>query len=120
MAALARIGFCLLMSKTFRPWTIDRPLLLPPSVQDFVASVGRSGADSRFELLWSEQWRAIGLQTLDAETARKKDFHRGFGQDGGDEREGQRHPDRALNFALTDGERVMVWVGLYSSSSSQR
>ena len=33
---LARIGFCLLMSKTFRPWTIDQPLLLPPSVQDFV------------------------------------------------------------------------------------
>ena len=26
----------LLMSKTFRPWTIDQPLLLPPSVQDFV------------------------------------------------------------------------------------
>ena len=36
MAAFARIGFCLLMSKTFRPWTIDQPLLLPPSVQDFV------------------------------------------------------------------------------------
>ena len=29
-------SFCLLMSKTFRPWTIDQPLLLPPSVQDFV------------------------------------------------------------------------------------
>jgi hypothetical protein len=24
------------MSKTFRPWTIDQPLVLPPSVQDFV------------------------------------------------------------------------------------
>ncbi len=24
------------MSKTFRPWTIDQPLLLPPSVEDFV------------------------------------------------------------------------------------
>jgi transposase len=24
------------MSKTFRPWKIDQPLLLPPSVQDFV------------------------------------------------------------------------------------
>jgi hypothetical protein len=24
------------MSKTFRRWTIDQPLLLPPSVQDFV------------------------------------------------------------------------------------
>ena len=33
---VARIGFCLLESKTFRPWTIDQPLLLPPSVQDFV------------------------------------------------------------------------------------
>jgi hypothetical protein len=31
-----RNGFCLLMSKTFRPWTIDQPLLLPPSVRDFV------------------------------------------------------------------------------------
>ena len=36
MAAETRIGFCLFMSKTFRPWTIDQPLLLPPSVQDFV------------------------------------------------------------------------------------
>ena len=36
MAARARIGFCLFMSKTFRPWKIDQPLLLPPSVQDFV------------------------------------------------------------------------------------
>ena len=25
------------MSKTFRPWKIDQPLLLPPSVQDFVS-----------------------------------------------------------------------------------
>jgi hypothetical protein len=24
------------MSKTFRPWKIDEPLLLPPLVQDFV------------------------------------------------------------------------------------
>ena len=36
MAVWARIGFCLLMSKTFRSWTIDQPLLLLPSVQDFV------------------------------------------------------------------------------------
>ena len=36
MAAGTRIGFCLFMSKTFRPWKIDQPLLLPPSVQDFV------------------------------------------------------------------------------------
>src|SRR5208337_2427128 len=36
VAAAARIGFCLLMSKTFRPWTIDQPLLLPARVQDFV------------------------------------------------------------------------------------
>ena len=33
---LRELDFCLLMSKTFRPWTIDQPLLLPPSVQDFV------------------------------------------------------------------------------------
>jgi hypothetical protein len=25
------------MSKTFRPWKIDEPLLLPPVVQEFVA-----------------------------------------------------------------------------------
>jgi transposase len=37
VAAGARIGFCLFMSKTFRPWKIDQPLLLPPSVQDFVS-----------------------------------------------------------------------------------
>ena len=36
MAAFARIGFCLLLRQTFRPWTIAQPLLLPPSVQDFV------------------------------------------------------------------------------------
>ena len=37
MAARARIRFCLFRSKTFRPWKIDQPLVLPPSVQDFVA-----------------------------------------------------------------------------------
>ena len=26
------------MSKTFRPWKIDEPLLLPPTVQDFVGA----------------------------------------------------------------------------------
>ena len=26
------------MSKTFRPWKIDEPLLLPAQVQDFVAA----------------------------------------------------------------------------------
>ena len=25
------------MSKTFRPWKINEPLFLPPTVQDFVA-----------------------------------------------------------------------------------
>ena len=37
------------MSKTFRPWTIDQPLLLPPSVQDFVGEelAGRSRAFER-------------------------------------------------------------------------
>ena len=38
MAAGARMGFCLLMSKSFRPWTIDQPLLLPAIVQDFVGA----------------------------------------------------------------------------------
>ena len=33
---MLKIGFCLLISKTFRRWTIDQPLLLPASVQDFV------------------------------------------------------------------------------------
>ena len=46
MAAFARIGFCSLMSKTFRPWTIDQPLLLPPSVQDFV------GEDHLARFIW--------------------------------------------------------------------
>jgi transposase len=36
VAAYTRIGFCLGMSKTFRPWRIDQPLLLPARVQDFV------------------------------------------------------------------------------------
>ena len=36
MAAGRRIRFCLLVSKTFRPWKIDQLLLLPASVQDFV------------------------------------------------------------------------------------
>jgi len=36
VAAVARIGFCLGMSKTFRPWKIDEPLLFPSCVRDFV------------------------------------------------------------------------------------
>jgi hypothetical protein len=36
------------MSKTFRPWKIDEPLLLPPVVQEFVAKdhLARLGANS--------------------------------------------------------------------------
>ena len=49
--------------------------------------------------------RQVG-QALDAEPARKPTPHRGFRQDGADERKGQRHPDRALAFALADGERL--------------
>jgi hypothetical protein len=37
-AAVERIGFCLGMSKTFRLWQIDEPLLFPPCVQDFVGA----------------------------------------------------------------------------------
>jgi hypothetical protein len=29
------------MSKTFRPWKIDEPLLLPPVVQEFVEGPSR-------------------------------------------------------------------------------
>jgi transposase len=54
MAGWARIGFCFLMSKTFRPWTIDQPLMLPPSVQDFVGE----GHLARFVL-------ALVLEALD-------------------------------------------------------
>ena len=38
--------------------------------------------------------------------ARKATLHRGFRQDRGDERDGQRHPDRVLALARADGERV--------------
>ena len=37
LAKEARVRFCR-MSKTFRPWKIDEPLLLPPVVQEFVAN----------------------------------------------------------------------------------
>jgi hypothetical protein len=45
-------------------------------------------------------------QALDAESVRKATLHCGFRQDVGDEREGQRHPDRALALALADGEQL--------------
>ncbi len=38
--------------------------------------------------------------------ARKTTPHRGLRLDGGDERKGQRHPDRALALAFADGERL--------------
>ena len=40
------------MSKTFRPWTIDQPLLLPPSVQDFVKAAESDPA----RIMWPEPW----------------------------------------------------------------
>ncbi len=49
--------------------------------------------------------RQVG-QALDAEPARKPTLHRGYRQSGGHERKGQRHSDRALAFALADGERL--------------
>ena len=36
LAAWRRIGFCLLMSKRYRPWKIEEPMLLPATVQEFV------------------------------------------------------------------------------------
>ena len=54
-----------------------------------------------------EHWQ-VG-QALDAEPARKATLHRGFRQDRGDEREGQRHPDRALALVLADGELRLVF-----------
>ena len=59
---------------------------------------------ARREKLGPER-RQVG-QALDAEPARKPTPHRGFRQDGADERKGQRHPDRALAFALADGEQL--------------
>jgi hypothetical protein len=50
-------------------------------------------------------------QALDAESARKATLHRGFRQDGGDEREGHRHPDRALALAFADGELTRTSPG---------
>src|SRR5271165_7109149 len=38
--------------------------------------------------------------------------HRGFRQDGGDERKGQRHPDRAPALAFADGERLDALGGV--------
>ena len=55
--------------------------------------------------LLGPEHRQVG-QALDAEPARKPTLHRGFRQDRGDERKGQRHSDRALAFALADGERL--------------
>src|ERR1700733_4072523 len=37
LARQGRVGFSGGMSKTFRPWKIDEPLLLPATVQEFVA-----------------------------------------------------------------------------------
>ena len=45
-------------------------------------------------------------QALDAEPARKATLHRGFRQGEGDERKGQRHPNRALALAFAGGERL--------------
>ena len=36
LAGCRRIGFCLGMSKRYRPWKIDEPMLLPATVQEFV------------------------------------------------------------------------------------
>ncbi len=36
LAAWRGIGFCLLMSKRYRPWKIDEPMVLPATVQEFV------------------------------------------------------------------------------------
>src|SRR6201987_6453975 len=36
LAGLRRIRFCLLMSKRYRPWKIDEPMLLPARVEEFV------------------------------------------------------------------------------------
>ena len=36
LAGWRRIGFCLRMSKRYRPWKIDEPMLLPATVQEFV------------------------------------------------------------------------------------
>jgi hypothetical protein len=44
-------------------------------------------------------------KALDAEPARKATLHRGSRQNGGHERKGQCHPDRALALALADGAR---------------
>ena len=48
----------------------------------------------------------VAIQALDAEPARKTTLHRGFRQGGGDERKGQRHPNRALALAFADGEQL--------------
>jgi transposase len=46
------------MSKTFRPWKIDEPLLLPPTVQDFV------GADHLARFVLSLVREAVNLARI--------------------------------------------------------
>ena len=55
--------------------------------------------------LLGPEHRQVG-QALDAEPARKAALLRSLRQNGGDERKGQHHPDRALALALVDGERL--------------
>jgi len=46
------------MSKTFRPWKIAEPLLLPPTVQDFV------GADHLARFVLSSVREAVDLSRI--------------------------------------------------------
>src|SRR5271157_6024461 len=66
--------------------------------------------------LLGPEHRQVG-QALDAEPARKPTLHRGFRQSGGHERKGQRHSDRALAFALADGERLDGLGGIVATPS---
>ena len=77
-----------------------------------VDSLDQMGSARRNRLLQSDgppllgpEHRQVG-QALDAEPTGKTTLHLGFRQDGRDEREGQRHPDRALALAFADGERL--------------
>ena len=69
-------------------------------------------------LLGPEHWQ-VG-QALDAEPARKATLQCGFTQDGGDESERHRHPNRALTLVFAHGERLDGLGRVDKKSSSQR
>src|SRR5260221_4129020 len=72
------------MSKTFRPWKIDEPLLLPPTVQDFVGADHVARMEDRAAELETEV--AKWLSTAEAADAEEDKLH-------GRDKTGEEMPD---------------------------